>query len=45
MDYGKILINQTKETLKKDFFESKNIHSLEEIFLELTGKELRDKEV
>jgi ABC-2 type transport system ATP-binding protein len=42
MDKGKIIQEGSKEEIKKMYAE-KGLHNLEEIFLNLTGKELRDE--
>ena len=44
MDHGSILIDMEKEELKEKYAEL-GFHSLEEIFLHLTGTDLRDGEV
>lgn len=44
MDHGNILLDMEKEDLKEKYAEL-GFHSLEEIFLHLTGAELRDGEV
>jgi ABC-2 type transport system ATP-binding protein len=44
MDHGNILLDMGKEELKEKYAEL-GFHSLEEIFLHLTGTDLRDEEV
>jgi hypothetical protein len=42
MDHGKLLEDMEKEAFKKKY-EAQDCHNLEEIFLMLTGTELRDE--